>query len=545
MNGIGKQNTCQRFIYKIHSARLRKNKWKLTLPLSEARRNGEVISLADSQMLRWLDALNGVTDADEKAAWIKRELKFAKQRENSPANRRMIRSLYQELDALQFKQDYLCLIIDKEKDYRRACRGFSVNGIRYKRLLGTTGGIKNSTIVFVNERHVDELRRRIDNGREHGVEQVPAKFEAYRSLTCSASAPVSMPRGVAVVPDAETTFTDDIVLLDDAIGNEPSIEERTGYSVTMDASDGYGLMLPSLAERWSEELGLDYTVSGLNTRYAWEKGMVFTFDYLEFAEDVAGSYTITDAWGDEVDLRQTELILTTSMVKLWNCYESCEDYLTKSVENGYSFGITKVCPKELERERTLNYQFIQSYDLTPEEITELTEPTRQEFSDVLSEDRMRAALFLYGKNLNERNIHRLPATWSKAMLVDERVFSDPYVRNSIYAVLRHRIDEAKVGVMKIHGNYSIASGDPYLLCQSMFRMEKTGLLKAGEIYNEYWSGASSEKLVCFRAPMSTHENIRAVTPCRREDAAHWYRYMRTCTVFNAWDTSCAALNGMD
>lgn len=63
---IAKQLTCQKYIYKIHSSRLRKEKWKLTLPIDEARRNDEVISLADSQVLRWIDELNGITDADTK-----------------------------------------------------------------------------------------------------------------------------------------------------------------------------------------------------------------------------------------------------------------------------------------------------------------------------------------------------------------------------------------------------------------------------------------------------------------------------------------------
>lgn len=44
---MAKQLTGQRYIYKIHSARLRKAKWNLTLPLAEARRNEEVVSLSD------------------------------------------------------------------------------------------------------------------------------------------------------------------------------------------------------------------------------------------------------------------------------------------------------------------------------------------------------------------------------------------------------------------------------------------------------------------------------------------------------------------
>ena len=102
-----------------------------------------------------------------------------------------------------------------------------------------------------------------------------------------------------------------------------------------------------------------------------------------------------------------------------------------------------------------------------------------------------------------------------------------------------------MGVIKVHGNYSMISGDPYLLCQSMFGLDKTGLLGAGEIYNEYWADCDAERLACFRAPMTCHNNIRLVSPVRRDDARYWYRYMHTATVMNSWDTATSAMNGAD
>lgn len=196
--------------------------------------------------------------------------------------------------------------------------GFSINGMRYVRLLGTNGGVKNETIVFVSERHAEEIRRRIDNGRDMSVKMVPAKLEAYKALTCSASIPVSMPNGILVVSDCETEFLSDVVYLNDENTTEPVMEERNQVPVQLNESDGYGLMLPSLAKRWSEELGLDYMVSGVNTRFSWEKGMVFTFDFLDFAERLPGHIWFKDAWGNEVDVRNVELVLTTSMLKLWD-----------------------------------------------------------------------------------------------------------------------------------------------------------------------------------------------------------------------------------
>ena len=538
---------------------MRKARWRLNLPLVEARKNDEVIALADSQVLRWLDELNGIDDADERAAEIRREIRRLRKAANTTENRHEIKKFYQKLDAIQFKPDYMCLIIDKEKDYWRACDGFSINGIEYRRLLGTNGGIKNSTIVFVSARHIDEIRRRIDNGRDLNQKLVPAKLEAYKALACSASTPVSWPNGIIVVKDFETVFHEDTIYLTDENDGEPIMEYREDTEIHMDACDGFGMMLPSLAERWSRELGLDYVMSGCNTRLSFEKGMLFTFDFVDFANKVAGSYEVTDVWGEVHDIRDIELVFTESMLKIWDGYASIDQYLDCCHENGYSICLTKVTPKTLENQRTLNYQFIQSYRLTDDEIEELIAPTVQEIHDVLGMDWAKTVLFLAGVGVGQSNLEAMKPGLAKAIMADHRILDDPFVRSSVYQLIRNRINEAKVGVLNVHGNYSIVSGDPYSLCQSMFGLEVTGLLKAGEIYNRYWADCAAEKaisgdfeddiapdeLVCFRAPMSVHNNIRRVRVCQSPEAMYWYRYNTTGTILNSWDTITAALNGCD
>lgn len=504
-----------------------------------------MISLSDSQMLRFIDELNGIQNADSIAKEIKNEIKSLRKQQNSLQNRRKIKKLYEKLDEIQYKPDYMCLIIDKEKDYWRACKGFKINGIKYVRLLGTNGGVKNSTIVFVSERLAPELRRRIDNGRNKQVELVPAKLEAYQALVCSGSVPVSMPNGIAVVNDCITHFKADVINLTDDGSNEPVMSFQEGADIELDESDGYGIMLPSLARRWSEELGLDYLVSGVNTRFCWEKGMVFTFDFLDFADNVAGTRRITDAWGNEVDLNNVELILTTSMLKLWDSYDSCEDYIQNCLGNKYTFGVTKTCPKKLENERNTNYQFLQSFKLTDSQIEELIAPTVEEIHDILGLDWRKTILFLKGAGLDSDNVDYVDSDFAKAIMVDQRMLNDPFIKKKIYSLIKKRITDAKIGVIKVHGNFSIISGDPYSLCQSIFGLPVTGLLKAGELYNKYWLDSGAKKVACFRAPMTCHNNIRLMNVANSDKTVYWYRYMTTCTILNSWDTTAHALNGAD
>ena len=501
-------------------------------------------------MLRWIDELNGVTDADERAKAIRAEIRRARSEQQSSANTKRIKKLYADLDELQFKKDYICLVVDKIGDYRRACSGFTINGIRYVRLLGTPGGIKASTIIFVSESVSDELKRRIDNGRDMSKVFAPAKLEAYKALTCSASTPLSLPHGVLVVDDVETTFQDLVINIsnpEDGDG-EPVMSDPVMQDITITASDGCGMILPSLAERWSSELSLDYVMSGCCLRYAFTKGMVYTFPFNEFAENVAGSYTVKDVWGNDIDIRDVEIVLPISMVKLWSSYGSVDEFIQKSVSNGYTFGATKVCVAELESERSLNYQFIQCFDLDNDDIDELIQPTIDEIKDVLGGDWAKTILYLKGCGLNERNVQKLEDDWVKALMVEPRLIDDPFVRSNIYNMIKKRITDAKVGVVKVHGNYSTVCGDLYALCQKMFGMDVTGCLHVGEIYNEYWHNNSVEEVLMFRAPMSCAENVKKMCVVGDSDVhkpAYWFRYMHSVTVLNAWDSTMCALNGMD
>ena len=94
-------------------------------------------------------------------------------------------------------------------------------------------------------------------------------------------------------------------------------------------------------------------------------------------------------------------------------------------------------------------------------------------------------------------------------------------------------------------NYSLVSGDPYSLCQSMFGLEVTGLLKSGQVYSKYWIDHGVDKIVSFRAPMTSHNNIRLLDVVHNDEMDEFYQYMTTPTIFNSWDTCADAMNGFD
>lgn len=537
--------TSQRFVYKIHTSRLRRAKWNLTLTIDQARENRELISLNESQLMRFIDELNGIKAPEIYIDSIKAQIRKLKTEKNLSIARPKIKKLYAELDRYQFKKDYVCVVIDQTKDYLKIYQnGFVINGITYRRLLGTTGGIKNNTIVFVNEKLLPELKCRMDNGRNPVKEFTPAKLEAYYSLICSSSTPVSLPEGIVVVHDCKTRFKSDIIELDDTGSDQPAMKYIKDKEITLNDSDGYGLAIPPLMERWARETGADYILPACVIRNAFCKGSVFPVDFRNFARNHHID-RITDVWGHTYAVENVELILTESMLKLWDSYSSIEEYLKHCEKNHYTFSITKSSVETLEHVRTMNYQFLQCYDFTDEQIDELIAPTVTQIKEILSDDYRKTILYAKGTGLNEKNIHCPDSSFATALMIEPAMRNDPFVKKQIRTMIRKRIDDAKVGVLNVPANYSFVSGDPYSLCQSMFDLEVTGLLKKGQVYSKYWIDQGIDKIVSFRAPMTSHNNIRLLTVTHSEEMDEFYKYMTTPTIFNSWDTCADAMNGFD
>lgn len=542
---MAKQQASQRLVYKINSSRLRKNKWNLKLNFQESKKNGEVVLLADSTTLRFIRDITSNNYSESDIRNIKKEIKLLKKDKSTKENRNKIKSLYEKLDNILLVPEYVCLVINKEKDYDRANKGFFLNGRKYRRLIATNGGVKNSTVVYTTCEIYDELILRLKNDRDEKVELVPAKYESYLGLSCSNSIPVTNTNNILVVSDSVTKFKSDITLIDDTKSNYPTVEDIKDYEIEFESSDGQGLISPRFMEIWSNDLRLDYLPSGVCIRNSFVKGMLFTFDFKDFADKKANTYIVKDVWGMDRDIRNIDIVLTTSMLKLWNCYDSLEHYLECCNKNGYSFSVTKVTPKVLENKRRLNYQFIQALNLSDDDIEKLIEPTVNEIMDVLKNDRISSIIYAGGLSLGDKFIANGENYHVAAMMIDEEVFKDPFVKTKLYNQIKNKIDDAKFGRLNVDGNFSIIADDVITLCQSMLGLEVEGLLKPGEFYSRYWLDKGVNKVAGFRAPMTDKSNARILRFVDSDEIAYWYRYMNRVTILNSWDTTCAALNGAD
>ena len=571
---MAKQQKNQIYVLKIHSGYLSKHNWHLDFRLSEIRKQPQmVVSLGSSQVLRWLTKLQGRENDDFRATEIKKEIKSIKKLENTYENKQKISKLYNELYQKQFQQDYLMLIMDSPNDYKEACKNkFSITidygdrqeTVTYVRLLGTAGSIKKSTIMFINENKHDEIMRRINNGRytgpkegelvkthngiELGYKFIPAKLSAYFALQCSASISVPWPR-IIVVNDAEVKFTDKVRIVRDSGNDEnpiwPTVSEPQEIEIEADVSDGMGFISPEMSAIWAKSLNEgEEPLSGYNTRCAFVKGMVFTVPFVQFAEEIAHTYMVTDAWGDKRDIRDADVILTTSMLKLWDSYDGFEDYYQNCMKNDYDFCIAKSSPRELRNVHTTNYQYIQDYSLSDAQIDDLIAPTVTKIKECLGLDWKKLILYMCGTGLDEKNVLKVDPM-CKAIMANPDLVKDPYVRSKVNRMIQKRINSAKIGVLDVAGDYAILGNDPYSLLQNIFGMKITGLMKAGECYHKYWTDKGVDEIVLFRAPMTSHENVQKLKVVASDEMKKWYRYIKTCCLINSWDTTAIRLNGAD
>lgn len=548
---MAKSQKNQTFVLKINTGYLSKHNWDLHLELDKIRKETQmVVSLGSSQVLRWLTQIQGRQEDDLNATNIKKEIRLLKKQKNSAENKEQIRQKYNDLYRIQFQQDYMMLVMDSVADYRRALQGFTITidgkQVRYKRLLGTAGSIKKSTIIFVNEKRHEELMTRLNNGRDMTKEFVPAKLNAYMALSCSASIAVSWPR-IIVVDDAITHFKHDVLLVDDSdlTKEEPVVQQMNDYDIEYNVSDGMGFVTPEMSAKWAQELNEgDEPLSGVNTRCSFLKGMLFTVPFKQFAEEVAHTYKIIDAYGVERDIRDADAIVTTSMLKLWDSYPSYEAYYENCMKNGHEFAIAKSTPHKLRNVHTTNYQYLQDFNLSDEQIDQLVAPTVQKIKDCLGLDWRKLILYMCGQGLDDKNVEKMDPM-CKAIMANPELINDPYVRSKVQRMIQKRIKTAKIGVLDVEGDYAILGNDPYSLLQHIFGMPITGLLKAGECYHKYWSDRDVDEVLLFRAPMTSHNNVCKMRVVCNEDMEKWYKYIETCCLINSWDTTAMRLNGAD
>lgn len=551
---MSKQVLNQRYVYKITSSYLKRNKYNITIDdTQKAIKTRMVVGIGDSTGTRMIRKISKSEATEEKINEIKNRINKNKRLISNKLNnvKELKKQIKDDIDKkydLMLEKNLCNVVFTSMKHYEKIVKdGFKINDIKYKLLLGTSGGIKNNTVLFINEDYYDEVWKCLQGDMDNSIPMLPSKLMAYMALTFSSSTPVTNTKKILVVKDVETTFRDKVTTIsmnDEDI--QPKLKEEE-IDVKVNACDGCGMITSELAELWSKDLQLDYISPAYCVRNLWVKGMLSVFDFKKYCKEVIGKEIVTDVWGQEHNINDIDIILNESMLKCTKMYSSLDEYLTAVENNNYEFAATKYVHKEIDNRRMLNYQYTQCLNLSDDDIDNLLVEDMNEIKDVLGLNQKKSIIFGKGSELNDDNVwyEAEDDLHIKALMINEEAIHDDYIRNKIKRAILKRIKMLKTSKINVDGNYQLIIGEPVIQLESMFGLKPKGLLKSGEFYIEYWREKGINKVASFRSPMSCKENARIMGVVDDENINKWYGHLRGLIILNAWDTTMMAENGAD
>lgn len=500
---------------------------------------GEIIALADSQMLRSIRDIRKRTVDKVKLERLFAERKLLRKRcekrRHNQAYAERLRYLKDKINRTMYIPDYVTVVMDHPKHYERIYKnGIVINGKRYRRFSCSAGQARVSTVVLCCEEIADELERRLNNGRDMNKPLAPSKFNAYFGLAGSSTYEVSEPRFI-VVKDYENTVKFMANFVTETDWDKDDLVDQREVETSMNRTDGMGLISPELAERWAGELGLDYVPAQWIIRQSFLKGMVCTFPIHQFCEEInGGSYIVDTVYQDEhgeyikADLRNVDMVISESQFKLWDSFSSVEDYVRKCHENKLVWGVASYSPKEIKDVLTLNYQFVQTLKLDQQRVEALCEFFVDWIRGVSFECWEYMILFLLGTNTNREQIERFLYSgdqwWIKAIIANPECRNDPVVKRRIRDLVINRIHNGCMGEVLVPGNFQTMVSDPFGYMQHVCGLPVTGLLGPNEYYSHYWNERGVTEVNTARSPQTFRcENVVAKL-VKNEGTEKWYRY---------------------
>ena len=509
----------------LTSKKIIESNCNVAISYDEALRGGNIVGIGDSFITEWIDELKGTT-TDE----IKERYSIAKGNYTRGINTRENK---QVIIKCEFIPELIKVEFTSPKHFDKLKDGFICNGKRYVYFLSKG----TSSVTYIYEGIAEEFKDRLDNGRNKDIEFIPAKLNAYFSLTNSSSRKVHhQPRHIVVVCDNTTTFEATYLSV-----TTKGVEEVT-EEVTLEASDGNGVIDYRLMQLWSDDLGYNGKLSsGVSIRNAFVKGMVFPIDLQAFFSE-HGVKEITDVWGTVHSVEDVDMIIPTSMFKLWQSYSNYNEYEANCKANGYEF---RVCKESHEvKASRINYQFSTGLHMTNEQVERFIAPSIQHMKDICGGDWLSTVLYLNGQSLVETSANNINSIEGSLMIAPELI-NDRLIQDTARQLTQKQRRDLCLGRYWVDSNYQILSSDLYNFLCSACGIESKGLLKKGEVYSQWHVERGHKEALLFRSPMIDEHNIARVNIADSEKLRDFFKYMPEIVVLNDWDCIADTLAGAD
>ena len=547
---------------KISSNRLEKFDYHLKRLLGntgahirEIRNNGELIALGDNQALRSIRSIRYERNPDiirydpEALNLLYEQKKELKKLPFTDSVKKQISIINTNIDKMLFIPEYISVVIDDVAHYKKIIKnGLYINNQKYVRLMCSAGQARVNTVILVREDYEEELKKRLRCGAK-SVKITKNKYNAYFALSSSSTYLIPKPN-VLLINDCEIEMEKRVDWISKIpptekhkLSNNERVDERT-ISLMFNLFDGCGAVSVEFAKRGADALELDYIPSAFCIRCAYVKGMVFVVDFKQYAREL-GIIFQKDLYGVEQKVEDMDMILTKSQFKLYNAYDSIEDYHRLCEENGILWGVTKVTPKKDDTYFRSNYQFCQAIDLRKDsDVAELCQPTIDWLSGICGGDVNHTLLFLLGRMLESPDIdyndilNLTSDNVAKALILNPNMINEEYIKNTIIMSVNKKIRESYLGKLILDGNFSVMIPDMYAFMQHAFGQEVTGALKEFEHYSHFWNQRGKTEVVAMRSPLTWRSEVNKLNLKNNELTEKWFKYLTSGIVYNVWGCDC-------
>jgi len=546
----------QFYIYKFKSSRLKEFNYNIELTFDKAKELKEVVALADNQILRSIRDIRKRTVKHDHIENLYKERNIRKRKYHSIENSQRINQIQHRINRTMFIPDYITVVMEHRSHYKKIFKeGIVINHKRYLRLSCSSGQARVSTVVLCCEEIINELKTRLNNGRDLTKSFAPSKFNAYFGLSGSSTYLVSEPKFIVVKDFINTDKFKANYVIEKDWNIDDDIEERK-VEIDMNRTDGMGLINPIRAKQWADELGLDYIPSQFCIRQSFVKGMLCTFPIQQFCEEVNnGNYIVDTIYKDsegnyiKADLQDYDVIITESQFKLWDSYPNIDTYIDNCHKNKLYWGVSQYTPKQAKHILKLNYQFIQTLNLNKDNVEKLAQQFVDWICGVSYDNIYYTLLFLLGVNNSEYSIKKYLQNsdnyWIKSLLINPELKNDKYIQRKIRELLKIRIQNGCMGDIFTDGNFQVLVYDPYGFMQHVCRLEVTGLLGKDEFYSNYWNEREVNMINGMRSPL-TYRSEHVIMNLRKDDETEkWYKYCKLGIILNYHGHEVVNFGGAD
>ena len=460
-------------VFKFPNSVLHEEKFNMDIEFDDAVKKGYVIGIGVCQVLKWIYAKNGI-DVDTLTNKDKKHL------------------FCNELVQVEFSGASDFDTINK--------RGLVINGKNYK-YFNSKG---TNIITYIQEDLHDEFMNRLNCGRNMSQKLYPSKLSAYMALTFTTSKPVTTPKNVIVIDDIHNRFESEYLYVTDTdVKLDNKIHDRN-------ISDGCFFISPTLATTWSNDLGQQKVLSAFQVRFAWTKGIVVPVDFKRWCEAHDITY-VTDCWGTQRNVLDADLILTTSMVKLWNSYSSMEDWLNNAYNNDYEWRVGKVS-HELKAGYS-NYQELLPMTLDETDVKQFIEYEITMLQNIQGGNYVSMYKYLNG-DVSEDSLTKLfnsddvKVNLATALMIDRRLQHDKFLVSKIKTQLEKTRKQMKKGhcLLGEDSSFQIIVCDVIALLEGLVGLPIQGFLKPYELYSKTHMIKGHDSALAFRTPSLIRNN---------------------------------------